>query len=415
MTAPRGRRPVRLTPRGWAILGLAVVLYLFANQTQVNWLYVFTALTLGVWAASAVAPGAMLRALTVRRWVNGAEALEEELAVGDPVAVTVTVHNRAWFPALQVRGLEVCPLAARAERRQPFFLEVPGGRTATLRYAVTAARRGWHTFPPVAIHTGAPFGFFAAQREAAAPTGVLVFPAYRTLQRFPLLDRRPATHNPFARVGQGGEFLGVREYRPGDSPRHVHWRSTARVGRLVVKEFAEETQPGLTVVVDLRATAVIGDDDDNTLERALQAAATLAHYADGRGLPLTLAANSRAWPAPLGPVSRWAALNYLARVQAEGDQPLADCLRALPGAVFVAAVLPQPDPAVVAPLSDLKRQGVEVLAVLIDPASFAPERAGEAAALAGALQAAEVNVRVIGAEADWHLTLAADDRAAPRY
>jgi uncharacterized protein (DUF58 family) len=244
---------------------------------------------------------------------------------------------------------------------------------------------------------------------------VLIFPEYRDLERFPLLDRRPTVSNPFARVGLGSEFIGVREYRSGDSPRHVHWRTTARAGRLMVKEFSEETQPGLTIALDARAASVIGDDEHNTFELAVKIAATLAHYADKRGLALTLAANSRAWPAPVGPVSRWAALNYLARVQAEGEHPLAECLRGLHSSVFVAALLPAPDHAAVAPLMELKAQGVTVLAVVIDPAPFAPEWAGEAQRLAGALSAGGLNVRVIGGEPDWERALTADDRAAVRW
>jgi uncharacterized protein (DUF58 family) len=277
------------------------------------------------------------------------------------------------------------------------------------------ARRGWFEFPPVMVATRAPFGFFAARRVLPAPAGVLIFPEYRVLKRFPLLDRRPSLHNPFVQVGHGSEFIGVREYRPGDSPRHVHWRTTARAGQLVVKEFSEETQPGLTIALDLRAGSAIGAEDDNTLERAIKVAATVAHYADGRGLPVSLASNSLEWPAPPGPVSRWGAMNYLARVRAGGDRPFADCLRALSGAVFVVALLPAPDGAAVGPLIELKKQGVAVLAVLFDPADDDPEHAGQAEALAGGLRAAGVNVRVVGGEADWEQALVADDRSAARW
>ena len=61
-------------------------------------------------------------------------------------------------------------------------------------------------------------------------------------------------------VGDRQHRLGSRHppgrfsARPGDPPRHVHWRTTARAGRLIVKEFAEEQQPALTIDTDLAQT-----------------------------------------------------------------------------------------------------------------------------------------------------------------
>jgi len=406
----------RPTRRGWAILGLAVVLYLFANQTQVSWLYVFAALGVGVWLATAGLPRRMLAALTATRRLDEAGGgADRERHVGDPLAVTLTLHNAGNLPAAQLRGEEVCPAAPPAEQAQPFFLSVPARGQAELRYTTVCARRGWFEFPPLPVSTRAPFGFFAARRQLSAPAGVLVFPAYRELPRFPLLDRRPSVQNPLATVGLGSEFVGVREYRPGDSPRHVHWRSTARAGRLIVKEFAEETQPGLTIALDVRAASALGPTGADSLELAIQVAATLVHYAERRALAVTLVSNSRAWPAPPGPLGRWAAMNYLARLPADGERPLADVLQRAAPAVFVAALLPSPDEAAGAALIELKQQGPEVLAVLIDPAPFAPDLVGQAAALAGALRASGVAVRVLGGLPDWERDLVSDDRAAARW
>lgn len=403
------------TPRGWAMLGLAGLFYFFANQTQVSWLYVFTALTLGLWLVSAFAPGRVLRGLMLKRRINGAEAWAEELYVGETVAVELELRNTVRLPALQVRGEERCPFAPAEDRVLPFFVNVPGRGAVTLRYEAACARRGWFEFPPITVRTRAPFGFFAARRELAAPGGLLIFPEYRRLQRFPLLERRPALHQTLTRIGQGAEFVGVREYRPGDSPRHVHWRTTARAGRLMVKEFAEDTQPGLTLALDLRAESALGPEDDNTLERAIKVAATLADYADRRGLPLTLATNSRDWPAPLGPLSRWAAFNWLARVQPGNAVSFTDCLLNLQSSIYIAALLPSPDESAAAALIELKKQGREVLAVLLDPTPFRVELAGRAEALADALRAAGVSVRVIGDAPDWEQTLTADERALARF
>jgi len=399
-----------ITPRGRALVGIALLFYFFANQTQVGWLYVMTALAVGLWLAAFFIPRGILRALALTRRVNGTPTPTElELYVGDPLTLELEFKNDSRFPALQLRGDETCPTAPRADRAQPFFIPtIPPRSTVTLTYATTCAYRGWFDFPPMPIGTRAPFGFFAARRDLPTPTGLLVFPEYRELDRLALFDRQPAPQNVFARLGVGGEFVGVREYRPGDSRRHVHWRSTARAGQLIVKEFAEETQPGLTLALDLRASALVGAGDDNSLELALKLAATLARYAERRGLPVSVASNSRQWPAPPGPLTWWGLMNYLARVQAGGEDSFSDCLKSVHSTTFVAALLSAPDDSVIEPLTELHRFGLGVLAVVIDPAPFLPEGWGEtnkAQALASALTLNGIDVRVIGNELDWEKTL----------
>ncbi len=401
-----------MTKRGLALAGIALVLYAFANQTQVGWLYVFSAAALALWLSSWPLPGRMLRGLRLARRVNGsALGPDLELHAGDTVTIDLDVTSRGWLPALQVTGTDTCPLAPVPERCRPFFLPHVGpGRTETLTYAATCARRGWFSFGPVPLATQAPFGLWAARRAALVdgPDGVLVFPEYRALDRLDFFDRQPALESSLAAAGQGGEFLGVRDYRPGDPRRHVHWRTTARAGRLVVKEFAQEQQPALTIALDLRAAGLVGGEDDNPLELGIKAAASLARHAQQRGLPVRLAANSRRWPAPRGVLSWWALMTYLARVEAEGDEPLAPALRQVSGASFLAAVLPAPDPDVVAPLLAWQRAGLVVLAVVIDPAAFAPAEPwlGKVARrVAGELAAGGVAVRLLGAEPDWERTL----------
>ena len=408
---------MRPTQRGWAVAAVALLLYFFANQTQVGWLYVLSALAAGVWLTAWFLPRPMLRGLTLARRINhSATPVELELYAGETITVEIELTTTGRAPALQVRGEEICPLAPADERTQSFFVPgLPPGANLTLNYEATCARRGWFEFPPVALSTRAPFGFFSARREVSAPTGVLVFPEYRELERLALFDRAPAAQNTFTRIGVGGEFVGVREYRPGDPPRHVHWRSTARVGQLIVKEFAAETEPGLTIALDLRASSVAGFGEDTSLELAIKIAATLARYAHQRELPVSLTVNSRAWPVPPGPLSWWGLMNTLARVQAGGEESFADCLRGLRATTFVAAVLPSPDAAAIAPLVELKNQGLGVLAVVIDPNPFLPYgwgTSGKANEVAGALKARGVSVCVIGDEQDWESTLGAGESPA---
>lgn len=399
---------MRTTPRGWTLVLVAFLLYFFANQTQVGWLYVLCALTVGLWLGARFLPRRMLRGLSLTRRINGTHLPTElELHAHQPLTVELDIRNTSRLPALQIRGGEVCPLAPATERDQSFFIShIPARASVRVRYETRCARRGWFEFPPTPLITRAPFGFHSAARTVESPTGVLVFPEYRDLKRFPLFDKIPAQENPFPQIGLTGEFMGVRDYRPSDSRRQVHWRSTARAGRLIVKEFAEETQPGLTIALDLRSASVSGVDPHTSLELAVKIAATLARYAHHLSLPVHLVVNSRRWPAPPGPVSWWGALNYLARVEADGDESLAECLRGAPPTSFLAVLFTAPDVSAIDPLIEARRAGLGVLAIVIDPAPFGGPL-GDAPQIEGALLTAGVPTCLIGAETEWEQTLEA--------
>jgi len=415
----RQGQAVRVTRRGWAVAAIALLLYFFANQTQVGWLYVLSALAAGLWLTTLGMPGRMLRGLAAGRRVltplaaGSDSSADLELHAGQPITLELNFYNSSRQPVLLLRAVEPCALAPFPDQNQIVTIPAIAGRSAArVRIETTCARRGWFPFAPLTVETRAPFGLSRASRALAAtgPDGVLVFPEFRELAQLDLFDQQPAVETSAARLGAAGEFIGVRDFRPGDPRRNVHWRSTARAGRLIVKEFAAETQPALTMALDLRAGSALGPQGD-TLELGIKVAATLARYAHRRSLPFSLLTNSRTWPAPPSPLSWWGLMSYLARLEAEGEAPFDESLRHLPPGTFVAAILPAPDSGVLGPLADLRRAGLAVMAIIVDPSPFIPGSAGhrygiEARRLAAELDSAGVAVRLVGPDPDWERVLA---------
>ena len=112
------------------------------------------------------------------------------------------------------------------------------------RHSLDGMRRGPVDASSWVVGSGDPLGFFGGAVESPDVEVALVLPRFTSLSR-----RRPARELEAAvaapRAGSGGELFGVREYRPGDSLRRIHWRSSARHGELVVREFEP---PGLQSV-----------------------------------------------------------------------------------------------------------------------------------------------------------------------
>ncbi|NUM43852.1 MAG: DUF58 domain-containing protein [Anaerolineales bacterium] len=399
------------TRRAATFLFLAFLLYLFANQTQVGWLYVMSALLAGVVVAAFGINRGALKGLVGTRQIGSGEY--EEFYEGEEISISLTLTNPRRTSTAQLRALETCPLADPASEHHAltiFIPALPPAQSTELQYLVEIYRRGLHEFPPLALSTRAPFGLFHQKRTLPLPTPLLVYPELHRLTRLDLLDRQPSVNLTRPRAGWGTEVIGVRPYRPGDSPRHIHWRSVARLagrsGQLISKEFVDESQPGLTLALDLFPHSLPTTDSKHTpFEWMVKLAASIGEYAIRRGYALHLLTDETAWPAPHGPVTRQALLEFLARVHPAGEYPLAQLLTTRNTQTFVAAIFPYPDPNALAPLLSLKQQGVQLLTVLPDPATF-PVPGPSAAPLADELTAVGIETRLVYFGENWATQLA---------
>jgi uncharacterized protein (DUF58 family) len=390
----------------------ALVLYFFANQTQVGWIYVMAALLAGLVPAAWWVSRGALRGLSAARRValsqpahgDRAPAHTTAQALHEGDCVDITLHVRAARTAAQLHFTEQCVLAApdSALRTQPVYVPaLPRHQAVDLSYSVELDRRGVHRFAPLLIESCAPFGLFRCRGALDAPLSVLVYPQVRPLKRLALLDRQLAPQTPRPQPGHGFEVIGARPYRPGDSPRHIHWRSSARAGTLISKEFADEAQPGLTLALDLYAHAPApGESKHTPFEYAVKVAASIGAYAQRMGYPLHLAVDEQALPSPSGAVAWEALLEYLAKVEPLGSRRLADVLGARAAQAYVVAILPEPDSSVMPALAALRGRGARVLAILLDPSTF-PGGGTPAAAEQQRLRAAGFDARLIAFGEDW--------------
>jgi uncharacterized protein (DUF58 family) len=184
---------------------------------------------------------------------------------------------------------EQIPWALGARPRFVIDTMRPGWRRQ-IEYTVQADLRGKYDVGPLRVRVGDPFGLLELHRTFTRTASLVVIPSTEPLPRIALHgawtgsgDNRP---RPFA-SGSAADVT-VREYRLGDDLRRVHWRSTARVGSLMVRREEQPWQSRCTLLVDNRAHVHRGQGPHSSVERAITAAASIAVHLTAQGFQVRL-------------------------------------------------------------------------------------------------------------------------------
>jgi len=287
------------------------------------------------------------------------------------------------------------------------------------RVQTLCRERGLFTLGPITLSSGDPFGLFTFRRTLPHTTSVVIYPMTVEIREFPL----PLGHLP------GGEALrrrthtitpnaaGVRDYAPGDSFNRIHWPSTARKDRLIVKEFELDPLSDVWIFLDMDRYAHAAlpaaweqrERDRGWLlpwevpdsfqlppsseEYAVSAAASIAQYflRRGRGVGLVAYGQKReVLQADRGERQLTKVLEILAMLRAEGRIPFSEVLRTeaarLTRGTTLVAISPSVSSEWMLMARHAQRTGLRVVAVVVDAASFggppgAPEIAEQFAAV----------------------------------
>ena len=159
-------------------------------------------------------------------------------------------------------------------------LELTSGQQARATLELTPLRRGVIRLEDLRVLLPDPFGLFQRCRKIKAPVSVLtVLPRRFPLPPFELPGGAAFKVSGEANtntIGTSGEFVGLREYRPGDPLRQIHWKSWARTGRPIVKELEDTFYPRYGLIVDTFSS----DRTDLQFEEVISVAASFAAAID---------------------------------------------------------------------------------------------------------------------------------------
>jgi len=263
---------VRPRKRAGALLLGAGVLFLIGTSVQAGWLFVIAALLLGAVVAGCLLSFGSVRGLTATL------SAPDEAEQGLETVVELRLEN-----GRRTTRWNVVAIDQHLGRAESFVPVIRGGDALEIATLRIPPRRGENFTTSVELRSSAPFGVAERRHPVAVDARTLVLPRVFPLGSLPFVEpvptSEPATRSA-PRRGHGPDYLGVREYRTGDSMRHVHWGLTARHGQVMVREFEEERTRRVAIALDTERDR---GDGWTPLDRACAAAASIMDAAAAHG------------------------------------------------------------------------------------------------------------------------------------
>ncbi len=270
MAARTRHAGIALTGRGWTLAGASAALVVASRvlgSEALAGLGIAGGLLL---VAAAAATSTRRPALELTRGLEPAR-----VHVGGEGRVIVHGTAAAATPLLTVTE----PLDAGRREARFVVSPLPAGTPVRVSYRVPTHRRGVHEVGPMELTVSDPLGLAARSWVAADSAHIVVCPRVHDV----LPPRRGGGGEPAERsegprvlVESLGELLGLRDYEPGDDPRRVHWRSSARRGDLVTRVDEAAAPGGTAVLLDTRA----GVHDHESFELAVEVVASVSASLD---------------------------------------------------------------------------------------------------------------------------------------
>lgn len=265
---------MRLTPTGRSLLAGCSVTLVVGFALGVGAL---VAVAVAGFALTALAAVVVIEAPQVE---VGRTASPLEVDRGSPASVTLRFTGASRHRPRPFTVLE----SVAGETRSAAIAPVPIGQQVEIAYDLDTSRRGLLDAGPLRLVRRDPFGLVSAERVVGGVATVAVRPRRLHLRMLPS-GRLRDLEGPTREVSEGSSsFHQLREYVPGDDLRHIHWRTTARTGELVVKELVDTTRPEVVVILDNRVEVT----DEADFEEAVDIAASVLHAAETDGFPTRL-------------------------------------------------------------------------------------------------------------------------------
>ena len=266
-----------LTREGWIYLALLMLLLIGALVRQINLLVVLYGMLAGPLLLSWGLSRRTIVGLVLKRH------LPDSIPAGETFVVQLEAKNTrsrlsSWAVGVQDRIQREGPHST-GWKPQLLFNYLKAGESHRESYRGRLVRRGRYQFGPLGISTRFPFGLLKSSTSVELADAILVTPRTGRMTRAwrerlaQVLDADG--RGKLKRRSREGDFFGLREWRSDDSPRAIHWRSSARRQKLIVRQHEQSRRQDVTIVLDLWQSEAAGTIEQESVELAVSFVATV--------------------------------------------------------------------------------------------------------------------------------------------
>jgi uncharacterized protein (DUF58 family) len=347
----------RISREGWIYFAGIILVALAALNTGNNLLFLILSSLVAIILMSGILSSITLSGIEMRL------LLPEHIFAGQPVRAVVELENaKLTLPSfsLRVEAARTKGSSAVAMLETPvYFPYLPKNDRVQQVVPMLFPRRGVYRQEAFRIVTRFPFGFLQKARHLNLKTEALVYPSVEPTEEY--LDILPGLQGALESLvkGRGQDLYALRDYLPTDSARHVHWKASARLGSLMVREFTREDESRILLVLDPHVSAAESSGlasgaaaTNDRFERAVTICASLAWHFYERNFSLQFRSAGVETPLAHADQIIFAILRHLALAQPlppDPKQALMTDLAASPD-LFKIIVTSQPHGSIPAPV-----------------------------------------------------------------
>ena len=286
LTNQQSHNLFRLPIEGQVYIAILTVMLLGALFSKTNTLMLVFALMAGPFIVNGGVTYAMTRRLLLSR------NLPRRLMVGEPTSIDITLFNKKRIIPSALVTVEDQIVGPREHLTGKIvFAQIPANSSRKGQYQVRFMQRGRYTLGPVRITSRFPLGIVERGRLVELQDEIFIHPRIGVLAQW--WHRRVSQGDEASRLSKGkagshhDEFHRIREYRPGDELRSIHWKTSARRNELMVREYRELRDQRLLLILDLWQDETLRNglsadlkkkatiEQDELVENAVSLAATI--------------------------------------------------------------------------------------------------------------------------------------------
>lgn len=329
-------RYFKVTNRGIFFIFLLLLISIATFNTGNNLLIIILSLQMGALLVSGTVSNLVLSGLKVRL------QLPEAIHAGNESLLLATLKNqKKIFPSF---GLELKNLSGDMDKEVSIEFSEKGihfpfirrGEEKTVKFECVFNRRGVFSMQGFRVNTTFPFGLFSRGKELHAEGRVKVYPKLMELRafqyRFPFFFGQEALN----KKGSGDELQNLRDYHHGDDTRFVHWKASAKLGRLIVKEFSQSRDLMFQVVFSTQLRNP-SESELKQFEKAVSLVTSLVNAYFQKGQEISFYSGEYSITIPAGSRAQYFLLmDYLAEVHPSPSN-LIDPLKISPRSIIFSA------------------------------------------------------------------------------